>query len=207
MRMPTFKVPSTYRVIQLAMLVILGTAFVTSFKSGAEGAGRLGYDPSFTISLPMVCDVIAGAATAIHGRVRKDKDMRRLAAWFVLIPMLLSWGSNSVDHAYRAAAAADGWVPLARVAWYGGVILAAGICPVAVAGLLHLSTKYQEFEQRQIKVPKPVAAKPTAPKTPLGSRPAPVGGDELAARKREQERLKKQRQRAAARERKATSHG
>lgn len=186
--------PSTYRVIQLAMLVILGTAFVTSFKSGAEGAGRLGYDPSFTVSLPLVCDVIAGAATAIHGRVRKDKDMRRLAAWFVLVPMLLSWGSNSVDHAYRASAAADGWSPWARAAWFTGVVLAAGICPVAVAALLHLSTQYQEFEKRQ---------QTRTPKTPVSGptpKAAPDAEDDLDAARRRKEREKKRAQRARAKE-------
>ena len=171
---------STYRLIQLAMLVILGTAFVTSFKSGAEGAVRLGFDQNYKVALPLVLDVISGAATVIHGRVRKDKDMRRLAAWFVLVPMLLSWGANSVDHAYRAADAAAGWPTGARAAWYLGVILAAGICPVAVAGLLHLSTKYQEFEQRQTRISKSVEAKTPAPKaepvkTTPETTPAPSG--------------------------------
>jgi len=160
-----FALASTYRLIQLAMLVILGTAFITSFKSGAEGAVRLGFDQNYKVALPLVLDVISGAATVIHGRVRRDKDMRRLAAWFVLVPMLLSWGANSVDHAYRAADAAAGWPTAARAAWYVGVILAAGICPVAVAGLLHLSTKYQEFEQRQARTSKPAESKASAPKS------------------------------------------
>lgn len=158
---------STYRLIQLAMLVVLVTAFVTSFKSGSDGAGRLGFPATFVAALPLVCDVVAGVATAIHGRVRRDKEMRRLAGWFVLVPMVLSWGANSVDHSYRAAHAAAGWVPAAQAAWFAAVVLGAGICPVAVAALLHLSTRFVEFEQRQVARAKPAEPKPqsAAPKT------------------------------------------
>jgi hypothetical protein len=137
----------TYRYIQGAMLVVLVIAFTTSFESGSEGAKRLGYPEDFIAALPLVCDVIAGVATFIHGRVRKDAQMRRLSAQFVLVPMLLSWGANSVDHVNRAGA--GDWATAGVIAWYTGVVIGAGICPVAVAALLHLSTKYVDFEQRQ----------------------------------------------------------
>lgn len=192
----------TYRYIQAAMLVVLVIAFVTSFESGSAGAKRLGYPEDFVAALPLVCDVIAGVATFIHGRVRSDAQMRRLAAQFVLIPMLLSWGSNSVDHVTRAPA--GDWNAWGVGAWTGAVILAAGICPVAVAALLHLSTKYVEHEQRQtertsdssgtrasardVKAPRS-----QSPRT-AQSKPA---DDDLAAR-RAKAAEKKRRQRAAA---------
>lgn len=178
----------TYRLITLAMLVILGIAFTTSFQSGSDGAGRLGFPPLFVSALPLVCDVIAGVATAIHGRVRQDKAMRRLASWFVLVPMLLSWGANSIDHAYRAAPAALAWGRWEQAGWFTAVVLAAGICPVAVAALLHLSTRFVEFEQRQstrraaveVKAPKPSPAKPATPR-----RPKPAADDLAAKRARD----------------------
>ena len=102
MKFPT--VPA-YRVIQAAVLVVLGYAFITSFQSGSVGALKLGYPEQFRWAIPVVCDVVAGMATAVHGRVRKDPVMRRLATWYVLIPMALSWGANSIDHASRAAQA------------------------------------------------------------------------------------------------------
>lgn len=200
---------STYRMIQGAILVVLVVAFVTSFQSGSDGAGRLGYPPVFVVALPLVCDVVAGVATAIHGRVRKDKQMRRLVSWFVLVPMALSWGANSVDHAYRAADAATGWPQAARIGWFVGVVLAAGICPVAVAALLHLSTRFLEFEQRAsgktsraeaaAKSTARITAEPAKPVTT--PKPAPrVAADDLAAARREKERLKKAAQRARKRE-------
>lgn len=189
--------------IQGAILVVLAVAFVTSFQSGAIGAGRLGYPDTFQIALPLVCDVVAGVATAIHGRVRRDKPMRRLVSWFVLVPMALSWGANSVDHAYRASDAATGWPITARIAWFAGVVLAAGICPVAVAALLHLSTRFLEFEQRsQIQLNRP-KSRNLPPKTaPVSTLPAAkqVTPDDLAAARREKERLKKAAQRAKKRE-------
>lgn len=138
----------TYRYIQGAMLVVLVIAFVTSFESGSAGAKKLGYPEDFVSALPLVCDVIAGVATFIHSRVRGDAPMRRLAGQFVLVPMLLSWGANSVDHVNRAPAG-PGWTSTETSAWIAAVVLAAGICPVAVAALLHLSTKYVDFELRQ----------------------------------------------------------
>ncbi len=173
----------TYRLITVAMLVILGIAFTTSFQSGSDGAARLGFPDTFRAALPLVCDVIAGVATAIHGRVRQDKPMRRLASWFVLIPMLLSWGSNSIDHAYRAAPAAQAWGQWEQASWFTAVVLAAGICPVAVAALLHLSTRFVEFEQRQIERTKVVTEviKPPAVR-PVTQRPKPAS-DDLAAKR------------------------
>lgn len=138
----------TYRYIQAAMLVVLVIAFVTSFQSGSEGAKTLGFPTGFEAALPLVCDVVAGVATFIHGRVRGDAKMRRLAGQFVLIPMILSWAANSVDHV-KNAPANPAWETWQQNFWVAGVILAAGICPVAVAALLHLSSKYVEFEQRQ----------------------------------------------------------
>ena len=138
----------TYRYIQAAMLVVLVIAFVTSFQSGSEGAKTLGFPTGFEAALPLVCDVVAGVATFIHGRVRGDAKMRRLAGQFVLIPMLLSWAANSVDHV-KNAPANPAWTDWQQSFWIGGVILAAGICPVAVAALLHLSSKYVDFELRQ----------------------------------------------------------
>jgi hypothetical protein len=138
----------TYRYIQAAMLVVLVIAFVTSFQSGSEGAKTLGFPNGFEAALPLVCDVVAGVATFIHGRVRGDAKMRRLAGQFVLIPMLLSWAANSVDHV-KNAPANPAWTDWQQGFWIGGVILAAGICPVAVAALLHLSSKYVDFELRQ----------------------------------------------------------
>lgn len=132
-----------------AMLVVLAVAFVTSFESGSEGARELGYPEGFEAALPLVCDVVAGVATVIHARVRADAAMRRLAAQFVLGPMLLSWGANAVDHV-KAAPADVTWPEWGQVAWIVAVVLAAGICPVAVAALLHLSTKYAEYQRRQV---------------------------------------------------------
>lgn len=199
----------TYRLIQGAMLVVLGIAFTTSFQSGSEGAGRLGFAPIFVASLPLVCDVVAAVATAIHGRVRKDREMRRLTAWFVLVPMGLSWGANSVDHTYRAAAAADGWPPWARAGWFTGVVLGAGICPVAVAAMLHLSTRYVEFEQRTNKwaeaKPADPAATPTPrPKPSTAKTPVQSSEDQLREQRRKHERDRKAAYRAAQ---KAAHHG
>lgn len=218
----------TYRYIQGAMLVVLAVAFVTSFESGSAGALRLGYPAGFTAALPLVCDVIAGVATFIHGRVRTDPPMRRLAAQFVLVPMLLSWGANSVDHVTRAPAGAT-WQPLAVTAWIAAVVVAAGICPVAVAALLHLSTKYVEFEQRQTAVEPTQKARVAAPSGDAATRPTPaargespsaapagppkqgarepVTADDLAAVRRAKEAEKKRRQRASARARAEASRG
>lgn len=154
----------TYRYIQAAVLVVLVIAFVTSFESGSKGAKTLGFPAGFEASLPIVCDVVAGVATFIHGRVRGDKPMRRLATQFVLGPMLLSWGANAINHA-SASPIGPGWSQWQATGWLAAVILAAGICPVAVAALLHLSTKYVEFEHRQAER----AEKATAQKQPLRS--------------------------------------
>lgn len=169
----------TYRYLQVAMLLVLGTAFVTSFESGTEGAKRLGYPEGFESALPLVCDVIAGVATLIHGRVRGDRQMRRLASLFVLVPMLLSWGANSVDH-LGSAPADPRWLLAAQVGWVAGVILAAGICPVSVAALLHLSAKFVEYEQRQAEKAERRAASTPKPRsrrdadTSPGARPCRI---------------------------------
>lgn len=140
----------TQRCLQAAMLTVLAVAFLTSFESGRRGGQLLGYPgPIYAAALPLVCDVVAGIATLIHHRVRTDPAMRRLAARYVLVPMLASWAANAVDHLGRAQSATV-WPPAATVAWVVGVVVAAGICPVAVAGLLHLSTRYTEHEQRNI---------------------------------------------------------
>jgi hypothetical protein len=174
--------------IHTAMLVVLCVAFVTSFESGSEGARTLGYPAGFEFSLPLVCDVVAGVATVIHSQVRNDAPMRRLAAQFVLGPMLLSWGANAVDHV-KAAPVDTGWPVEAQIAWIVGVVLAAGICPVAVAALLHLSTKYAEYKRRQVgapvkqPVPAPKAERPvTAPQ--LEPAPSPEPATEPAATQR-----------------------
>lgn len=132
------------------MLLVLGIAFATSFTAGSDGAHRLGYAGVFMYALPLVCDVVAAAATWIHGRVRTDRDMRRLAGWFVLTPMLLSWGANAIDHGFRAVPE-PGWHAALAGLWIGAVVLAAGICPVAVAALLHFATRYADYEQRLAK--------------------------------------------------------
>lgn len=150
----------TYRYIQGAILVVLGIAFVTSFRSGSAGALALGYPTGFQAAFPLVCDIVAAVATVIHGRVRADRSMRRLAAWFVSTPMALSWAANAVDHV-QAAPPAAAWHPAGQYAWIGGVVLAAGLCPVAVAALLHLSTKFVDYEQRQ--------ARETQPETTTGT--------------------------------------
>lgn len=186
----------TWRLIQAAMLTVLATAFVTSFSSGSAGAGRLGFPPAFVAALPLVCDVVAGMATAIHGRVRRDPAMRRLAAWYVLVPMLLSWGANSVDHLFRATPTAVGWPVGGQWAWYAAVVLAAGICPVAVAALLHLSTRFVEFEQRQVE--RATAARASrAPRPPAPPRTGNV--DEVDERRKTRDRERKAAYRARKR--------
>lgn len=202
------------------MLAVLAIAFATSFTSGTAGARLLGYPGVFATALPLVCDIVAGLATVVHSRARSDPPMRRLAARFVLAAMALSWAANSVDHVVRSPAG-EGWSGTARAAWVVGVVVAAGICPVAVAALLHLSTRYVEFEQRETARAAAgldgatAAARPSrAVRAPSGRRPAkgssPSGAatdgsgpsgtatDEVAAR-RERDRLRKAAQREAAR--------
>jgi hypothetical protein len=200
----------TYRVLQAGILVVIAVSFTTSFKSGSAGAGLVGFDSSFLFALPLVLDVVAAMATVIHGRVRNDKEMRGLAAKFVLVPMLLSWGSNGIDHFQRAGHTADGWGHLAQGGWYAAVILGAGICPVAVAALLHLMAKYVEYEQRQAELArkeaeaakreaeeaaheeaespkprrKPVAATPAKLSAPVRSGGKPLTAKELDARRK-----------------------
>jgi hypothetical protein len=140
----------TRGLLYTAVLVVIAVAFVTSFNSGASGAESLGYAPEFRASLPLVCDVVAAVATFMHAIARGDRQMRRTATGFVLVPMLLSWGANAIDHVDRAEPGP--W------AWTAAVIGLAGLCPVAVAALLYLSTKFHEFEQRQAKRLTPEAA-------------------------------------------------
>jgi hypothetical protein len=134
--------------VQVTILVILIAAFVTSFKSGSDGARILGFPPEFLFTAPLICDIVAGLATLVHGWARDDEPMRRLATWFVMGPMVLSWSANAVDHVGRAPVDPT-WPPAGQCAWLAGVIVFSGLCPAAVAGLLFFSTKFTEFEQRQ----------------------------------------------------------
>lgn len=140
----------TYRFLQAGIFVVLGIAFATSFSSGSSGAEILGYQLAFVASVPLICDIVAALAMVVHGRVRDDKPMRRLAAWFVLVPMVLSWAANALDHLRRAPADPH-WADWARNGWIAGVIVFAGLAPVAVAGLLHFMAKFVEYEQRAAK--------------------------------------------------------
>ena len=137
----------TYRFLQAGIFVVLGIAFATSFSSGSSGAEILGYQPAFVASVPLICDIVAALAMVVHGRVRDDRSMRRLAAWFVLVPMLLSWAANALDH-LRRTPAQPYWSDWSQWAWIGGVVVFAGLAPVAVAGLLHFMARYVEFEKR-----------------------------------------------------------
>lgn len=145
----TLSALSVYRLVQLMILVVLAGAFVTSFKSGASGALKLGYPDEFKFAFPLVCDVVAATATVVHGQVNHDKQMRRICVWFAMVPMMLSWAANAIDHVYAAQAAARGWEQPAQIAWFTGVIVMAGVCPSAVAALLYLATKYTEYQERQ----------------------------------------------------------
>lgn len=146
-----------YRWIQITILAVLIVAFVTSFQSGSEGAHQSGYRAEFSMSFPLICDVVAMLATVVHGWARHDAKMRRLAALFVMGPMILSWAANAVDHLANAHVTTFG-ATYGEKAWTLWVILAAGLCPVAVAALLYFATKFIEFEQR--------AAVPTIDETP-----------------------------------------
>lgn len=136
-----------YRWIQITILAVLVVAFVTSFQSGSEGAHQSGYRAEFSMSFPLICDVVAMLATVVHGWARHDAKMRRLAALFVMGPMILSWAANAVDHLANAHVTTFG-TTYGEKAWTLWVILAAGLCPVAVAALLYFATKFIEFEQR-----------------------------------------------------------
>jgi hypothetical protein len=136
-----------YRWIQITILAVLIVAFVTSFQSGSEGAHQSGYRAEFSMSFPLICDVVAMLATVVHGWARHDAKMRRLAALFVMGPMILSWAANAVDHLANAHVTTFG-ATYGEKAWTLWVILAAGLCPVAVAALLYFATKFIEFEQR-----------------------------------------------------------
>lgn len=150
-----------YRWIQLTILVVLVVAFVTSFQSGSEGARQSGYRAEFSASFPLICDVVAMLATVVHGWARHDATMRRLAALFVMGPMILSWAANAVDHLDNAHVTTLG-ATLGEKAWTLWVILAAGLCPVAVAALLYFATKFIEFEQRSATDPGDVSHSETA---------------------------------------------
>lgn len=139
----------TYRFLQAGIFVVLGIAFATSFSSGSSGARILGYPDLFVSSVPLICDIVAALAMVVHGRVRDDRPMRRLAAWFVLVPMLLSWAANALDHLGRAPVVPQ-WDAEAQWAWIAGVVLFAGLAPVAVAGLLHFMARYVEHQQRTV---------------------------------------------------------
>lgn len=149
--------------------MVLGIAFVTSFSSGSSGAEILGYPAQFVASVPLICDIVAALAAIVHGRVRNDPPMRRLAAWFVLVPMSLSWASQGLAHVFRAPrpgvlVAAPPDLPdgtpgspqwptdiqwdLAQWTWITGVVIFAGLAPVAVAGLLHFMAKFVDYERR-----------------------------------------------------------
>lgn len=136
-----------YRYFQFTILAVLAAAFVTSFSSGSSGAEKLGFPPEFLFTPPLICDIVAGLATLVHGWARTDASMRRLAAAFVMAPMLLSWAANAVDHVARKPRNPV-WSELGQNAWLAGVILFAGLCPVAVAALLYFGTKFAEFERR-----------------------------------------------------------
>lgn len=146
-----------YRWIQITILAVLVVAFVTSFQSGSEGAHQSGYRAEFSMSFPLICDVVAMLATVVHGWARHDAKMRRLAALFVMGPMILSWAANAVDHLANAHVTTFG-TSYGEKAWTLWVVLAAGLCPVAVAALLYFATKFIEFEQR--------ATAPTVDETP-----------------------------------------
>lgn len=166
----------TRGLLYFAVFVVIAIAFITSFSSGASGAQTLGYAPEFRASLPLVCDVVAAVATFMHAIARDDKQMRRTATGFVLVPMLLSWGANAIDHVARAEPGP--W------SWTVAVVGLAGLCPVAVAALLYLSTKFREFEQRQavkadvVKQRAARRAEPTAPKEPSPTAPVPPAVEE-----------------------------
>lgn len=167
-----------YRWIQLTILAVLIAAFVTSFQSGAEGAHQSGYRAEFSASFPLICDVVAMLATVVHGWARHDVTMRRWCAGFVLVPLMLSWAANAVNHLANAGIilsrieTPDGWI------WAVWVVLAAGVCPVAVAALLLFATKFTEFERRDAmrsteeQAPEPVVA--TAEIDPEFVEPEPV---------------------------------
>ena len=148
-----------YRWIQLTILLVLVVAFVTSFSSGSEGAHRSGYREEFSSAFPLICDVVAMLATVMHGWARHDQQMRRVAVGFVMAPMLLSWVANAVDHLDNAGITAFGATEIEKV-WTVWVVLAAGLCPVAVAALLYLAAKFVEFEKRQAAKPQPAAPIP-----------------------------------------------
>lgn len=131
----------------LTILVVLVAAFVTSFKGGSHGAYVLGFPPEFLFTAPLICDIVAGLATLVHGWARDDDEMRTWATTFVMIPMLLSWMANAVDHLGRAQPDPT-WPVAGQWAWIVGVILFAGLCPVSVASLLFFATKFREFERR-----------------------------------------------------------
>lgn len=131
----------------LTILVVLTAAFVTSFKAGSHGAYLLGFPPEFLFTAPLICDIVAGLATLVHGWARDDEQMRTLATKFVMGPMVLSWAANSVDHLERAQPETT-WPAAGQWAWIVAVIVFAGLCPVSVASLLFFSTKFREFERR-----------------------------------------------------------
>lgn len=155
-----------YRYVQVTILVVLAIAFVTSFSSGSEGARTSGYPAQFQAAFPLVCDIVAALATLMHGWARFDPKMRRLAALYVMGPMLLSWAANAVSHLGNAGITAFGDTRAAQ-AWTLWVILAAGLCPVAVAALLYVATKFAEFEQR-------LATTGTKVETVVAETPPPV---------------------------------
>jgi hypothetical protein len=122
------------------------------------------------MSFPLICDVVAMLATVVHGWARHDARMRRLAALFVMGPMILSWAANAVDHLANAGVTTFGET-YGEKAWTLWVVLAAGLCPVAVAALLYFATKFIEFEQRSAAL-EPLPAPET---TPLSTGTAPTG--------------------------------
>lgn len=131
----------------LTILVVLTAAFGTSFKAGSHGAYLLGFPPEFLFTAPLICDIVAGLATLVHGWARDDTEMHRWATYFVIGPMGLSWAANAIDHLGRAQPDLS-WPALGQWAWIAAVIVFAGLCPASVAGLLFFSTKFREFEQR-----------------------------------------------------------
>lgn len=131
----------------LTILVVLTAAFGTSFKAGSHGAYLLGFPPEFLFTAPLICDIVAGLATLVHGWARDDTEMHRWATYFVIGPMGLSWAANAIDHLGRAQPDLS-WPTLGQWAWIVAVIVFAGLCPASVAGLLFFSTKFREFEQR-----------------------------------------------------------
>lgn len=164
---------STYRWLQVAVLVILVVAFITSFESGASGAAMLGYPEQFKRAFPLVVDVVAAVATIAHGRA-PTPQLRRLAVVFVLVPMTLSWGANALDHWTRALPQLPAGWPIQL--WAAAVVLVAGVCPVAVAALLYFMGRYSDADRTTSRPAEPAVGAPAgkSERAQPDAAPAPV---------------------------------